>query len=106
MSSEPIRAESTPRNLDVRRNVEPEQANNIGIDLLGGVRISLEARLGDAPMTVEDLMGLKAGAVVALETGLADHVDLYLNDMLVARGEIVVVGNKYGVRISELASRP
>jgi flagellar motor switch protein FliN/FliY len=57
-------------------------------------------------MTVEDLMGLKTGAVVALETGLADHVDLYLNDALVARGEIVVVGSKYGVRITELASRP
>lgn len=92
--------------MDVRRSVEPELASNINIDLLGGVRVSLDARLGDAPMTVEDLMGLKAGAVVTLETGLADHVDLYLNDMLVARGEIVVVGNKYGVRISELASRP
>lgn len=106
MSSEPVRAEGAPRNLDVRRSVEPELASNINIDLLGGVRVSLDARLGDAPMTVEDLMGLKAGAVVTLETGLADHVDLYLNDMLVARGEIVVVGNKYGVRISELASRP
>src|SRR5215469_2994833 len=105
MSSEPVRAEASPRNLDVRRNVEPELAN-ISIDLLGGVRIRLDACLGDASMTVEGLMGLKAGTVVTLETGLADHVDLYLNDMLVARGEIVVVGNKYGVRISELASRP
>ena len=106
MSSEAIRTENAPRNLDVRRTGETEPASIITIDLLGGVRVNLEARLGDAPMTLEELMGLKAGAVVALETGLADHVDLYLNDMLVARGEIVVVGNKYGVRISELASRP
>lgn len=105
MSSEPVRVDNTPRNLDPKRPANSE-APRIGSDLLAGVRISLEARLGDAPMTVEDLMGLKTGAVVALETGLADHVDLYLNDALVARGEIVVVGNKYGVRITELASRP
>jgi flagellar motor switch protein FliN/FliY len=106
MSSEPVRMDSTSRNLDPKRPASPESASRIGSDLLAGVRISLEARLGDAPMTVEDLMGLKTGAVVALETGLADHVDLYLNDALVARGEIVVVGSKYGVRITELASRP
>jgi flagellar motor switch protein FliN/FliY len=105
MSSEPVRAESTPRNLDIKRPAGPD-LTRIGADILAGVKISLEARLGDAPMTVEDLMGIKTGAVVTLETGLADHVDLYLNDMLVARGEIVVVGTKYGVRITELANHP
>jgi flagellar motor switch protein FliN/FliY len=105
MSSEPVRAESTPRNLDIKRPAGAD-LTRIGVDILAGVKISLEARLGDAPMTVEDLMGIKTGAVVTLETGLADHVDLYLNDMLVARGEIVVVGTKYGVRITELANHP
>jgi flagellar motor switch protein FliN/FliY len=105
MSSEPARAESTPRNLDIKRTAGAD-LTRIGVDLLAGVKISLQARLGDAPMTVEDLMGIKTGAVVTLETGLADHVDLYLNEMLVARGEIVVVGTKYGVRITELANHP
>ena len=105
MSSEPIRADNTPRSLEPKKAPHPESAR-LGVDLLAGVRISLDARLGNAPMTVENLMELKTGAVVAFETGLADHVDLYLNDVLVARGEIVVVGSKYGVRITELASRP
>ena len=75
----------------------------INAELLRGVRISLEVRLGEAPMTIENMMSLKPGAVVTLETSLADHVELYLNDALVARGEIVAVGDKYGVRIVEIA---
>ena len=75
----------------------------INSELLGGVRVSLEARLGQTGMTVEGLMALKKGAVVTLDTSLADHVDLHLNGALVARGEIVAVGDHYGVRIVEIA---
>ncbi len=78
----------------------------IGGELFRGVRVALEARLGEAGMTVDEIMALKSGAVVTLETGLADHVDLYLNGTLVARGEIVAVGDKYGVRIVDLAAKP
>jgi flagellar motor switch protein FliN len=75
-------------------------------ELLQGVKIALEVRLGEAAMTVEEMMALKTGAVVTLAAGLADPVELYLNNMLVARGEIVAVGDKYGVRIVELAASP
>jgi len=78
----------------------------IGSDLFRGVRVALEARLGEVGMTVEEIMALKSGAVVTLETGLADHVDLYLNGTLVARGEIVAVGDKFGVRIVEISPKP
>ena len=75
----------------------------INSDLLRGVRVSLEARLGNSSMTVEEMLALKADSVVTLETGLADHVELYLNDALIARGEIVAVGEKFGIRIVEIA---
>ncbi len=76
----------------------------IAQDLIGGVRVVLEARLGEAAMTVEDLLALKNGSVVTLETGLADMAELYLNGALVARGEIVAVSDNYGIRIVDLAS--
>ena len=81
-------------------------APRISGELLRGVRVALEAKLGEASMTVEEMMALKSGAVVTLETGLADHVDLFLNGTLVARGEIVAVGDKFGVRIVEIAQKP
>jgi len=102
MSSESLRSLSVPGDGDAasagRSDLVP-----IGPELLGGVKVSLDARLGEAAMTVEELMALRAGAVVPLTTSLADHVNLYLNNILVARGEIVAVSGRFGVRIVELA---
>jgi len=84
----------------------PATLVRINGELLRGLRVSLEARLGEARMTVEQLMALKQGSVVTLETSLADRVELFLNDALVARGEIVAVGEKFGVRIVEIAQKP
>jgi flagellar motor switch protein FliN/FliY len=72
--------------------------------LIRDVRVEVEARLGRTELSVESLMALKAGSIVTLETGLADHVDIYLNNARVARGEIVAVGDCFGVRIVELAA--
>lgn len=91
-------AKTDPRNVTETPKLAP-----INSELFGGVRVSLEARLGESPMTIDEIMALKAGSVVTLETSLADHIELYLNDTLVARGEIVAVGDKYGVRILEIA---
>ena len=74
--------------------------------LLRGVHVSLEAILGRGEMTAETLMCLAPGAIVRLDASLADQVGLYLNDALVARGEIVAVGDHYGVRIVEVAPVP
>jgi flagellar motor switch protein FliN len=98
--------------VDMAGGEEPKPAESapagprINGELLRGVRVALEARLGQANMTVEEMMALKSGAVVTLETSLADHVELFLNGTLVARGEIVAVGDKFGVRIVELAQKP
>lgn len=80
------------------------QLTPIGKELIGAVTVELEARLGKAAMTVSDLLALRDGSIVTLETGLGDHADLYFNNALVARGEIVAVGDNYAIRIVELAS--
>jgi flagellar motor switch protein FliN/FliY len=100
MSASAVRVPETASSEkpDPKRNPAP-----ISGELLRGVRVSLEVRLGESPMTVDEMLALKPGAVVTLNTSLADHVELYLNDTLVARGEIVAVGDKYGVRIVEIA---
>jgi flagellar motor switch protein FliN/FliY len=101
----------TVRITDIKSDMEGKSRGNLDLQhidmgLFADVRVALEARLGEAPMTVESIMALKAGSIVTLETGLADHVELYLNDTLVARGEIVAVDGKYGVRIIEIATKP
>ena len=67
------------------------------------VRVRLEARLGEVSLTVEEMLALKEGSVLKLGSRLNDTVDLYLDEQLVARGEIVAVDDHFGVRITDLA---
>ena len=70
--------------------------------IIGNVEVRLEAWLGEARLTVAALEALEAGAVVPLETTLADAVELRLNGVLVGKGELVSVGDRFGVRLTEL----
>lgn len=106
MTVSAVRAPDTASTIEPQDGGAALKSSTINGELLRGVKVSLEVRLGDAPMTVEEMLALKAGAVVTLDAGLADHVELYLNNTMVARGEIVAVGDKYGVRIVEIASEP
>jgi flagellar motor switch protein FliN/FliY len=68
------------------------------------VVVGIRARLGQTTLSVQDLLALKPGSVVTLESKLNDLVELRLNDSVVARGEIVAVGDNFGVRIVDVAS--
>lgn len=84
----------------------PAKSGAINSELLRGVRVALDVQLGQVSIAVEDMMALKPGSVVTLQTGLAESVELYLNENLIARGEVVAVGDKYGVRIVEIVATP
>ncbi len=70
--------------------------------VIAGVEVVLEARLGCARMTVGELMNLKAGDCVPLDAALNREVELRLNGKTIARGELVTVGESFGVRIVEI----
>jgi flagellar motor switch protein FliN/FliY len=90
----------------VRLVDEPEGAlTRIDQGLIAGVEVTLEARLGSAAMTIARLMELKAGDCVPLDAALNSDVELRLNDVTVARGELVAVGDSFGVRIVEIARK-
>lgn len=75
-----------------------------GSSLLGDIAVVLQARLGSIDMTLGDLLALSDGTVVELKTKLSEPIGLYLNDALVARGEIVAVDDRFGIRIVEIAT--
>lgn len=66
-------------------------------------RVVLNAALGEAELSVQDLLALKSGSIVELNTGLNDLVELRLNGSRVARGEIVAVDGCFAIRIIEIA---
>jgi flagellar motor switch protein FliN/FliY len=73
-------------------------------DLLRDVEVTVQVRLGEARMSLDELLALRQGSVVALDRGLGELVGVYLNQRLIARGEIVAVGESFGVRVVEIAS--
>ena len=66
-------------------------------------RVVLNAALGQAELSVQEILALKAGSVVELDTQLNGMVELWLNGAQIARGEIVAVEGHFGVRIIEIA---
>jgi flagellar motor switch protein FliN len=74
------------------------------LDLLRGVEMDATAELGRARMTVNDLLSLRTGTVIELDRGAGAPADLYVNGRLIARGEVVVVDENYGLRITHVVN--
>jgi flagellar motor switch protein FliN/FliY len=80
--------------------------NGRNIDLLMTVPLKITAELGTCKMLVEDILKLGTGSIVELDRLAGGPVDLLVNDRLVARGEVVAIDEKFGVRVTELIERP
>jgi flagellar motor switch protein FliN len=74
-------------------------------EIFGDVNVEISVTLGRGTMTVSEIANLESGAVVPLQTPLNAWVDILFKDRIVARGEIVSVGDNFGVRITEIAAR-
>ena len=85
---------------------KPAPAPKVSARLIENVGVELEAFLGSAGMTVAELTALTPGAVVSLDAQLNAAVELKLNGVAVARGELVAVGEKFGVRLTEIVQWP
>jgi flagellar motor switch protein FliN/FliY len=81
------------------RTAQPGQAN---LDMVHDVPLQISAVLGRAAMALREVVSLQAGSVFELDKASTDPIDLYVNNVLIARGEVVVVDDKYAVKISEL----
>ena len=92
---------------------EPEEANSEAaraaasatskeLDAVYDVPVQVSAVLGRASMQVSQLLKLGRGAVVELDRKVGEAVDIYVNNRLVARGEVVVVEDRLGVTMTEI----
>jgi flagellar motor switch protein FliN len=73
-----------------------------GIELLRDVDLHVSIELGRTEMLVEDVLRLGPGSVVELDKLAGDPVDVYVNNRLVARGEVLVLNDNFCIRISEI----
>jgi flagellar motor switch protein FliN/FliY len=66
------------------------------------VPVQISAVLGHADIEVAELLRLDAGAVIELDRKVGEAIDIYVNDRLVARGEVVIVDNRLGITMTEI----
>ncbi len=74
------------------------------IDMLNDIPITLTATLGQTVMTIGDIMKLGPGATIGLDREVTQPVDLMVGGKVFARGEVIVVNDRFAVRIKELSA--
>lgn len=72
------------------------------LDMLADVQLDVRIELGRTRMLVEDVLRLNSGAVVELDKLAGDPLDVYVNDRLVARGEVLVLNDNFCIRVNEI----
>lgn len=81
-----------------------EQPERADLDFILDIPLELSVELGKTKMLVNDLLQLGQGSIVELNKLAGEPLEIYINRRLVARGEVVVVNEKFGVRLTDIIS--
>lgn len=80
----------------------PRSAPVATIEALRDVSMPVVIEIGRTTLTVEEVLGLAPGSVLELDRAVGEPVDIYVGDRRLAQGEVVVVGDHFGVRITRV----
>ncbi len=97
---ENLRAESI---LDGQKSHEG-QMKDVNIDVILDVPVTLSMEVGRTRIPIRNLLQLNQGSVVELERAAGEPLDVYINGTLIAHGEVVVVNEKFGIRLTDVIS--
>ena len=78
--------------------------NNYDFDLILDIPLEVRVELGRSKMLVNDLLQLGQGSIVELDKKVGELIDIYVADKLLARGEVVVLEEKFGIRLTDIIS--
>ena len=76
----------------------------LSLDYLLDVPLTISVRVGESRMLIKDLLQLGQGSVVELDKLAGEPMEVLINDQLVARGDVVLVNDKYGIRLTDIVS--
>jgi flagellar motor switch protein FliN/FliY len=87
---------------EVQQSVGNVDGKKKDIDAIYDIPVQISAVLGKSTMQVSQLLKLGRGAVVELDRKVGEAIDIYVNNRLVARGEVIVVEDRLGVTMTEI----
>ena len=78
------------------------QESQYGLDLILDIDLNVSVELGKVKMPVKDLLQLGQGSIVELAKSVGEPLDIYVNNTLIAKGEVVILDEKFGIRVSDI----
>ena len=81
-----------------------DAAADVNLDLVLDVPVNVSLRVGSTEIAIRDLVRLVEGSVIALDQDAGEPMDVLVNGTLIAHGEIVVVDDRFGVRLTDVVS--
>jgi flagellar motor switch protein FliN/FliY len=82
--------------------IEAPEKGHINTDVLQNIPVTLSIEVGRAQIKIRDLMRLTQGSVVELDRIAGEPLDLLVNNTVVAQGEVVLVNDRYGIRLTRV----
>ncbi len=82
----------------------PADEPDMSLDVILDVPVTLSLEVGRTRMPIRNLLQLNQGSVVELERGAGEPLDVFVNGTLIAHGEVVVVNDRFGVRLTDVVS--
>ena len=82
--------------------LEEQEQGEMNLDFILDIPLELSVELGKTKMLVNDLLQLGQGSIIELNKLAGESLEVYINHKLIARGEVVVVNEKFGVRLTDV----
>jgi len=106
-ANEPASSEASqfsPGELENKPAPQSTRGADVNLDLVLDMPVNISLRVGSTEISIRDLVRLVEGSVIALDQDATEPMDVLVNGMLIAHGEIVVVDDKFGVRLTDVVS--
>ena len=79
-------------------------ATDLNLDVILDVPVTLSLEVGRSRIPIRNLLQLNQGSVVELDRGAGEPLDVYVNGTLIAHGEVVVINDRFGIRLTDVVS--
>ena len=83
---------------------EASASRELNLDVVLDIPVTLSMEVGRSRISIRNLLQLNQGSVVELERATGEPLDVYVNGTLIAHGEVVVVNDKFGIRLTDVIS--
>jgi flagellar motor switch protein FliN/FliY len=100
----PAKTEVSNVKFDELKRTKTDGRTSFNLDFILDIPLTLTAELGRSKMLISELLQLGQGSVLELTKLAGEPMDIYVNQRLIARGEVVVVNEKFGVRLTDIVS--